>query len=79
MLDAAGEVVVETPACGTRTVLTLPEGRDARVVWPLEPVRTYGKLFPEESFDSFFRMASVETVISDPGREGSGLWTLVVE
>jgi hypothetical protein len=49
------------------------------VVWPLEPVRTYGTLFDDERFESYFRIALVETVIAEPAREGSGQWRLRVE
>lgn len=79
VVPAGESVTVDTPAFGTRTTLTLPEGHPSRIVWPLDPVRTYGSLFPNERFSSFFRMALVETVIDDPGAEGSGHWTLRVE
>jgi len=78
-LDVEREFAVETPLFGTRATLSPPAGPPARVVWPLEPVRTYGQLFPEEKFESFFRMALVETVIEKPAREGSGEWRLRVE
>jgi len=78
-LDVEKEFVVETPLFGTKTTLVLPRKEKARAVWPLEPVRTYGKLFDEEKFESFFRIAQVETVIEKPAREGSGEWRLRVE
>ncbi|MHC4914089.1 MAG: hypothetical protein ACYTGB_01240 [Planctomycetota bacterium] len=78
LLETGEEFVVETPLLGTTATLKLPAEGKGRVVWPLEPVRTYGKLFDEELFESFFRMALVETVIESPPREGSGEWRLGV-
>ncbi len=78
LLDAGREFVVETPLFGTKTALSLPAEGAGRVVWPLEPLRTYGVLFPEEFFESFFRIALVETVIENPPAEGSGEWRLRV-
>jgi hypothetical protein len=77
--DVAGRFVVETPLFDSKATLTLPEEGASRVIWPLEPVRTYGQLFDEENFSSFFRIALVETVIEKPEREGSGEWRLRVE
>ncbi len=73
------EVRVDTPAFGTATTLTVPDEGATRVKYPLWPVRTYGKLFDDERFTSFFAIALVETVLSAPAREGAGQWRLRVE
>jgi len=76
---ARREVAVETPLFGTRLTLSIPKAGATRVLWPLWPVRTYGKLFADERFESFFSIALVETVLPRPGRAGSGAWRLKVE
>ena len=65
--------------CGTSATLTVPADGATRVKYPLWPVRTYGKLFDEERFESFFAIALVETVLTDPPPEGAGQWRLRVE
>jgi hypothetical protein len=70
---------VETPLFGTRLELTVPRAGQTRVLWPLWPLRTYGRLFADERFESFFSIALVETVLAKPGRSGSGGWRLRVE
>ena len=78
-VEFAGEFVVETPLFGTRATLTPPREGASRAIWPLEPVRTYGKLFEREGFESFFRMALVETVLERPARRSRLAWRLDVE
>jgi hypothetical protein len=78
-IDFDGNFTVETPLFGTVSTLSPPGGLRTRAVWPLEPVRTYGQLFDVERFESFFRMALVETIIEKPGREGRAEWRLSVE
>jgi len=70
---------VETPLFGTRLELAVPRAGRTRVLWPLWPLRTYGRLFADERFESFFSIALVETVLAKPGRSGSGGWRLRVE
>ena len=79
VFDVEGPVVVETPIFESKTTLTLPSAGRTRITWPIDPIRTYGVLFAEEHFSSFFRMAMVETVIDDPGPSGSGQWKVSVE
>lgn len=76
---ARRDLRVECPLFGTRTTLTLPTSGRSHVLFPLWPVRTYGRLFQRENFDSFFSIALVETVLQRPGRSGSGEWRLTVE
>lgn len=71
-------LVVETPLFQTRAVLTFPASGTTEVRWPLEPVRTYGELFSREKFESFFRMAQVETVLRNPPPRGTGRWLLTI-
>ncbi|HOX08940.1 MAG TPA: hypothetical protein PK280_21270, partial [Planctomycetota bacterium] len=73
------EVAVETPLFGTRATLRVPSAGKTRVLWPLWPLRTYGRLFADERFPSFFSIALVETVLAEPGRAGQGAWELRVK
>ena len=70
---------METPLFGTRARLSVPSAGRTRVIWPLWPLRSYGQLFGDERFTSFFSIALVETVLAKPGRSGTGAWTLAVE
>jgi hypothetical protein len=70
------EVSAECPLFGTTTLLTVPSEGRSLARFPLWPLRSYGPLFEDERFESFFTMAQVETVIENPGRTGSGEWTL---
>ena len=71
-------VVVECPLFGTEVTLSIPGAGNSRVLYPLAPMQSYieagGKKLPAEHFS----LAFVETVLSEPGRSGSGEWRLKV-
>jgi hypothetical protein len=79
LIEIDKSLTVETPIFGSKVSITVPTGGSNRVIWPLEPVRTYGQLFEEEHYQSFFRIALVETVIDNPETEGAVCWKLSVE
>jgi len=79
VVEVMREVAVNCPLFGTKATLTVPEAGAARVRFPLWPIRSYGPLFDDERFDSFFAIAQVETVLAPPPRSGAGAWTLRVQ
>lgn len=63
---------------GAGTQLLVPSVGQTRIRPGLEPLRTYGKLFPVEHFDTPFRIILVSTQIDEPPASGSARWEVTV-
>jgi len=47
--------------------------------YPMEPIRSYGKLFPEERFDSPYTMCLLGTQIDNPAQTGCGRFAVQID
>ena len=74
-----GPVRVEHDALGYAFEVTPPGLGMAYARFPLEPIRSYGKLFDDERFDSPYHICLLGTQIDAPERTGSGTFTVRFE
>jgi hypothetical protein len=77
--DVAQCVTVAAPQFDTTATLTVPDAGQTRALFRLLPKGPYKPGTPQTRGDSPFSLVFVETVLSDPGRAGSGEWRLRVE
>ncbi len=73
------EVEIDNPLLGTKTVLTVPEAGLTHVLFPLESGGFYRPEAHAGDKLELFILAFVETMLTEPGKAGSGEWTLSVK
>ena len=78
-LTVKEEVAVVNPAYDSTTRLSVPDQGHTHMLVPLESVGFYNADARRGKLASLFVLGMVETVLEDPGKNGSGLWQLAVE
>jgi len=72
-------LTVENPFMGSRVKITVPGGSEARLRWPISPMRWYIPLKVRQRYEPVYRIALLSLKIDRPHGKGKGTFRLEIQ